>query len=252
MTEPDRVAIVTGTSSGIGAALTRALLSSGWNVVGLARRFPDFESPHYEHLEIDLGDVAGLKTLAETRIVPLLRRSRWKRVGLVNNAAMEGGMHGVEHSDPLRLVRVLTVNAVAPIFLMGLAARKAPAAAHLRIVNLSSGAATRALPGTGEYGASKAALRLAGMVLAAELESAERAGGPRPRAAILSYEPGIVDTDMQRRARSSARDAPWARIFVDFAERNLLQPPDAVVGEITDFLAGDDPEGFAERRFAAS
>ena len=34
----DRIAIVTGTSSGIGEALANRLLSENWNVVGIARR----------------------------------------------------------------------------------------------------------------------------------------------------------------------------------------------------------------------
>ncbi|NNE42890.1 MAG: SDR family NAD(P)-dependent oxidoreductase, partial [Gemmatimonadetes bacterium] len=121
-----------------------------------------------------------------------------------------------------------------------------------RIVNLSSGVATRAVPGMGDYGTSKAALRMAGMTLAAELTSPDRPGGPRGRAAVLSYEPGVVDTEMQVRARSAPREeAPWNQMFVDFHAKGALQPAVAVVSDVTGFLAGNTREPFTEKRFSA-
>src|SRR3989454_5821185 len=52
-----RLALVTGTTSGIGAALAKQLLQRGWEVAGVARRKPTLENPRYHHLAIDLGDV---------------------------------------------------------------------------------------------------------------------------------------------------------------------------------------------------
>lgn len=50
-----RLALVTGTSSGVGAALAQALLERGWTVVGLARRAADFDHPQYRHIALHLG-----------------------------------------------------------------------------------------------------------------------------------------------------------------------------------------------------
>ena len=62
------------------------------------------------------------------------------------------------------------MNAAAPAWLMGFVLRHAPADAAIRIVNVSSGAAVRGFGGVMAYCASKAALRMIGMVAAAEFD----------------------------------------------------------------------------------
>jgi benzil reductase ((S)-benzoin forming) len=246
-----RLAIVTGTSSGIGAALAEALLRGGWTVVGLARREADIADPNYRHFQIDLSDLEALEELARAELRPLLADPSWQRAGLVNNAATVGSLRGLEFTDPHAYAQLLAVNTAAPVFLMGLAVNSVAAQLPLRIVNISTGAAGHALCGLGEYGSSKAALRMAGMVLAEELASLERPGGPRPDVAILSYEPGLVETRMQVQARSaSATEFPWSQLFKDFDTQGLLVPPEAVVGEIVSFLDGDPEEPFVEKRYA--
>jgi hypothetical protein len=60
---------------------------------------------------------------------------------------------------------------------------------------------------------SKAALRMAGMVLGAELGSTTRPGERPSDLAILSHEPGLVDTDVPATARSrSPEEFPIGRL----------------------------------------
>ena len=246
-----RLALVTGTSSGIGAALAPALLERGWTVIGLARREADVDHERYRHVALDLADIGALETAAMQELEPAISDVGWSRVALVNNAALSGQSKGLEHTAPGPLHEMLAVNTTAPMFLMGLAARVTPPAVPLRIVNVSSGAAVRAFPGLGDYCASKAALRMAGMALAEELASDQRPGGRRADAAVFSYEPGVVDTPMQTASRSHSEEAfPWVQPFKDFAEQGMLVSPEAVIGEIVDFVEGDAREVFVERRFA--
>jgi benzil reductase ((S)-benzoin forming) len=252
MTDRDSLAVVTGTSSGIGAALARRLLEAGWTVIGISRRDVDLDQPGYEHLVLDLGNLHALQTLVEKRIAGMLAESRWQRVGVVNNAALGGMQLGIEETDPEKLAWLLAINTVAPVYLMGVAARVVPPPTPLRIVNVSSGAAHRGFPGIGDYCASKAALRLAGMTLAEELDSDGRPGGRREDARVLSYEPGVVDTPMQTRARSVAgEESPWTQPFRDFKTQGLLARPEDVIVPMVEFLESEDGCAFEEKRFGA-
>ncbi len=250
MDRKENVALVTGTSAGIGAATAEALLNQHWTVIGISRRPVVIDNPLYRHFTLDLGDPGALGDFAENELAPVFRDSSWQRVGLVNNAAVVGALRGLHEVDPRELARVFAVNAVAPIFLMGFMIREISAATRLRIANISSGAATQGIPGLVDYCASKAALRLAGMALAAELDMSDWSGRARGAAAILSYEPGVVDTNMQDVARATTpAEFPSHDVFCDFADHGDLHQPGAVVGEIVDFLAGSQDEPFSERRF---
>jgi NAD(P)-dependent dehydrogenase (short-subunit alcohol dehydrogenase family) len=52
-----KAAVVTGASSGIGAAAVRRLVSMGWHVTGLCRRDPQLEHDEFRWLPADLADL---------------------------------------------------------------------------------------------------------------------------------------------------------------------------------------------------
>jgi NAD(P)-dependent dehydrogenase (short-subunit alcohol dehydrogenase family) len=153
-----------------------------------------------------------MREIAESELAPIVAEPKWSRIGLVNNAGAIGSMRALEQADPLQVASVFAVNAVAPIFLTGFVIRIAPLTMPLRIVNVSTGAAVQAIPGIGDYGSSKAALRLASMTFAAELASSERpaAQGPTHRSSATRQVSSI------RRCKNRRADRPWNRLFVDF------------------------------------
>lgn len=240
-------AIVTGTSTGIGAAVAAQLLADGWDVVGIARRPAPFEHARYQHLSADLSDLNAASRLVELRLAATIDNGR-RRVALVNNAARAGELGPVQDIAPVELQPTFTLNVATPLWLMGFVVRHAPADAAVRIVNVSSGAAVQPIPGLSAYCASKAALRMAGMVFAQELESPGE-GVPARDVAILSYEPGVVDTEMQIEARSySERDFPWVGLFKGFKDGGMLVPADVPATEIVAFAGSDGSPRFQERR----
>ena len=249
--ESTRIAIVTGTSSGIGAAVASQLLAAGWTVVGIARRDAT-EQARYRHLSLDLGDLDRASRVIEDEAGPLLH-GNWERVALVNNAARTGALGPLQDVPLADLQATCTVNLAAPLWLMGFVVRHAPADAAVRIVNVSSGAAVQPIPGLSGYCASKAALRMAGMVFAQELEAAPSTSAPARDVAILSYEPGVVDTEMQVGARSySERDFPWVGTFRGFKDDGMLVPADAPAAEIVAFVQSNRASRFEERRLTSS
>ena len=66
----DCIAIVTGTTSGIGAAVAGQLLQKGWRVVGIARRVSVLRDPNFRQLSVDLSDLAGATEVIERELGP--------------------------------------------------------------------------------------------------------------------------------------------------------------------------------------
>jgi benzil reductase ((S)-benzoin forming) len=244
----ERTALVTGTSAGLGEAVARQLLERGWSVIGIARRPAPFAHERYRHVAYDLAGVVDDPASLESKLtLPDVRTV--SRMGLVNNAAVPEGLMPIARLEPRQLARIYAVNLIAPLWLMGYALRTAADDTPLRIVNVSSGAATTGFAGLAAYGSSKAAMRLAGMSLAREWDTPSPTARPRQNAAILSYEPGVVDTDMQRYARTRPPDEfPWAQMFHDFAARGVAVPPERPAREIVAFLESDNEPPFGERR----
>lgn len=251
MTEPrSSLALVTGTSSGIGASLARQLLARGWRVIGLSRTPGTIQSPAYRHIAIDLADTDHLVAALDDRIGALLADESVSRLALVNNAADVALLGQVASIDPTAMIRAYAINTVSPILLMGWMLRMTAASVPLRIVNVSSGAAVEPVPGMGGYSATKAALRIAGMVLAAELDLQAGATGTPRDVSIWSYEPGIVDTPMQAAVRGSAPERlPIVEVFRQLADNKQLTDPEVPAAEIVRFIESDGHPRFSEQRF---
>lgn len=169
-------AVVTGSSSGIGLAVSSALLNAGWRVTGLDRAAPALSREGFAARQLDLLDDDALETaLAELEgVTGIVHSAGIVRTGRIDEArrAEADGMWALHVGVAMTLGRVL-----APRLPDG----------RGRIVALSSrGALGR--PGRGAYAATKAALN--GLVRSWALELA-----PRGITANL-VAPGATDTPM--------------------------------------------------------
>jgi len=243
-------AIVTGTSSGIGKACAEQFLERGWTVVGVARREASIRHDDYVHHRVDLGDPEAFEFFCET-VVDRVLASDAERIALVNNAARVGAMTRVRDFGMRDLSELHALNTASPIALMGRCVSRRREGVALRIVNISSGAAHSPFPGLGDYCATKAALRIAGQTLALELE----ADGVAARdVAVFSYEPGLVDTQMQVMGRTSDPEVfPSQATFAGFHADGALVSPEDSARPIITFSESSAPEGhFEESRFGNS
>ncbi len=227
-----RTSVVTGVTSGIGAALVPRLLARGDLVVGLARDAGKLEVSLAQHgsrfvpILVDLADGP-----ARTRALAALVE-RFPRVDvLVNNAAE------CVYATPLelpieRLRRLLEVNLLASIELVQ---SIAPRMKGGHVVNISSVTA-RFLPNArfAAYGLTKAALDATTEALRLELDGK----GIR----VTSIVPGLVDTPIYDKVEGFARTREKIRETLpqwlepdDIAEAivwALERPPHVVATEI--------------------
>ena len=163
-----KTVIVTGASSGIGAATARALHAAGALPVLAARRADRLAALSEElggalAVPTDVTDPEQVHGLVATAL------ERHGRVdGLVNNAgASLGGALG--DIDLAEYRRILDLNVAS---LVGVTQAVLPAMRGQgfgRIVNVSSGTTRRALPGVGAYAATKSAVNMISAVLREEL-----------------------------------------------------------------------------------
>ncbi|MCZ8383514.1 SDR family oxidoreductase [Achromobacter xylosoxidans] len=236
----DTIAILTGASRGIGAAMARGLAKPGTRLITLARRedpelaaYARSQDAQLEQVSVDLSDLAAAEAAAR-RICDTLPRDA-RRYLLINNA---GTVHPVSGTDALidgpAIAAAFNLNVTA---VMLLTARFLAAVADLkadrRVLNISSGAGRNPNAGWGVYCATKAALDMYSRVVKQE----QGENGAR----VVSLAPGIVDTDMQAAIRSSdPKSFPALAKFQDFHASGKLSSPANVASRILAYLDRDD------------
>jgi NADP-dependent 3-hydroxy acid dehydrogenase YdfG len=163
-----KTVIVTGASSGIGAATARALHAAGALPVLAARR-----ADRLAGLSDELGGALALPTdvtdPAQVSDLVAATLDRHGRVdGLVNNAG--ASIHGpIADIDITEYRRILDLNVAS---LVGVTQAVLPAMREQRfgrIVNISSGTTRRVATGAGAYAATKSAVNMISAVLREEL-----------------------------------------------------------------------------------
>ncbi|BEP15695.1 oxidoreductase [Acidothermaceae bacterium B102] len=221
-----RAVLVTGCSSGIGAASARQLLTAGWTVWATARdvsTLADLEAAGARVLSLDVTD-EGSRRDAVAAVV-----AEHGAVGaLVNNAGY--GQYGPVEEVPLERWRaqfetnLFGVVGLTQLVLPGMRAQR-----WGRVVNVSSMGGRFALPGGGAYHASKFALE--GMSDALRLEV--RPFGVR----VSLVEPGPVST-------------PWARTAIDTSLQASAEEMEGPYGRFRTELAANLTGAYRESRMS--
>jgi NAD(P)-dependent dehydrogenase (short-subunit alcohol dehydrogenase family) len=219
----NKVALVTGASSGIGAATAARLVTAGYEVYGTSRRGAAAATPGFEMLALDVTSDASVDAVVRE----VLRRAG--RIDLlVNNAGFGVGLAGDEESSVAQAQSIFDTNFFGTVRMTRAVVPHMRRQGSGRILNIGSGLGFLPMPYMAIYAASKHAIEGYSESLDHEL----RTRGVR----VAVIEPGITKTPF---------------------DANLLEP-DATIDDYREVraalnkrylevvAAGDAPEAVAE------
>jgi len=219
------VAVVTGGSSGIGAALARELAARDWRCVLVARNEQRLQAVAEEiGGEYEVCDVADREAVDRMAASVIARHPAVKL--LVNNAGLSGRTpddprrRGFIDSDPEWIEELVRINFLGAVWCLRAFMPALEAAAPSHVVNVASVAGTVAVP-PGLYSATKHALVAFSRALAGYL--------PAQGIRVHTVNPGFVETPgfpqrgvLRSRLLEAAVIEPEraARKIADAVERN--------------------------------
>ena len=221
-----RVALVTGASRGIGAAIARVLAEQGMRVVGTATSEAGADAIHSKLAPLDgmgrvlnVTDPASIESLLES-----IRADLGEPLVLVNNA-------GITQDNILMRMKedewhqVIDTNLTALYRLSKACVRGMTRARWGRIINVTSVVGSMGNAGQSNYAATKAGAEGMARSLARELGSRS--------ITVNCVAPGFIDTDMTRALAEAQRDALQSQIPL-----GRLGEPDDIAATVA-FLASD-------------
>ncbi len=222
-----RLAIVTGGSRGLGAALCERYRMDGWTVIEFSR-----SAPSEYGVRLDMADAFKAGCVFEKRLAAL-RALTPDEVVAFGNAGVVEPVGPVERFSVEAVVANLNTNiSSAILFARAFVAAFQDLEAPKTFVNVSSGAAARGTAGWSLYCAGKAAME--NYVRAVALEQAERPAPIR----FISVNPGVMDTAMQETVRASARSVfPAVERYVRLHDEGRLAPPSFTAARIAALVA---------------
>jgi NAD(P)-dependent dehydrogenase (short-subunit alcohol dehydrogenase family) len=213
-----RVALVTGSSSGLGAATARALAAAGARVAVTARRL--------ERLEALAGEIGGhavacdlLDPAAVDALVPTVV-DQWGPPEILVNAAGHFAEGGPAETESLAgIEQTLALNLVAPFRLAQAVYPHMVAAGRGSVVNISSISGLVGIPGIPQasYAASKAGL--SGLTVELAVQWAGR------RIRVNTVAPGFFRSEITADLYEGERGHDWLR-------RNTPLPDDGQADDV--------------------
>ena len=230
-----RVAVVTGASSGIGQATLAHLAEAGWRVFGAQRRDPGSLPAGASWVELDVTDPEAVERAVHRVIADAGRID-----ALINNAgyALQGA---IEDCTPEDMRAQMDTNFHGTFLMCRSVAPVMRAQGTGTIINVSSLAGILGVPFAGPYAASKFAVE--GMTEALRHEL--RPFGVR----VCLLEPGDIDTNLPANRRLVGGDTtsgPYADAYARYAANQARDEancpgPDIVARRIAKILNAGNP-----------
>jgi NADP-dependent 3-hydroxy acid dehydrogenase YdfG len=213
------VVLVTGASSGIGAATAREVSRAGARVVLVARR-----EERIEQLADELGEAIAVRCdvtdPAQVAEAVNAATNAYGRIDVLVNNAGQGLTASVEETDPNDFRAILDLDLVAPLITMRAVVPVMRKQAAGGIINVSSGTIFSVIPQSGAYAAAKSGLAMLSNTARAELASAG--------IAVSTMYPFVTSTEFVESSKAGKEAA--ARMVSGGGLR--AQPPEQVAEAI--------------------
>ena len=207
MTDESKIALVTGASRGIGAAIADKLGAAGYIVVGTATSQSGADKISQRLTDAKSVGAGMVLDVTQTESIEQLLKSVIEMFGaptiLINNA-------GITKDNILMRMKedewldVVNTNLTAVFRLCKACVRPMTKARWGRIVNISSVVGSMGNSGQSNYSASKAGVEGFGRALAKEIGSRS--------ITVNTVAPGFIDTDMTRDLPEANKDALLSQI----------------------------------------
>lgn len=211
-----KVAIITGTGSGLGKELGKLLLNKNYRVIGLSRK-NQITHPDFAFIKKDLSQPKNVIKLN----IPKIKLGQ--DIILINNAGDIGEITTINKKSKPNIVGEFTLNLITPAILINHIIDKYPNNKKL-IINISSGASNKPIGSWSTYCASKSALDMLTKVVADEKHE---------KLNIISIHPGIIDTNMQKKIRTTdIKEFPLQSQFMNYYKENMLEQADYIAEKI--------------------
>ena len=225
-----KLAIITGSSAGIGLSLVEEMIKKNYIVFGYSRT-NKLTHKHYTVKQVDLSN------LTQVRNIELPIFDKVKKVVLINNAATIGTILPLQEKTEKDILYEYNVNLISPILLLRNFINSYFRVKEKLIINISSGASRKPIHSWSTYCSSKSGLDAITRVLSEELQKNYK---------VFSVYPGVVNTNMQEEIRRSDPDKfPLLSTFLSYYKKNELLSTNYVASEIIKIV--ENPDKFTSK-----
>ena len=231
MSQPAQIALVTGASRGIGAAIAAELARQGFHVVGTATTEAGAQAIGQSLAAVGRGQGVALNVTDDAAcdaLIDAIVKEHGALHVLVNNAGITRDMLAMRLKDE-DFDAVIDTNLRSVFRLCRAVTRPMMKQRQGRIINITSVVGAMGNPGQANYAASKAGL--AGMTRALAKELGSRG------ITVNCVAPGFIETDMTEAVRSMGGDK-FKEVVAGISLKKLGKPEDIANAAL--FLASDD------------
>ncbi len=232
--------IVTGASRGLGEAIVNVIDDQNSTIICLSRtvnstlkKMAAEKRTPISFIECDLSNIQQVPDIIN-KLLSLINLDQAQKITLINNAGTVNPIKEAGSAKQEELILHVHLNFLSPILLSeGLIQKIKGTPVNLIIVNITSGAANRPVPGWSAYCSTKAGLNMYTKTVGVEQEEKQT------NITSIAFSPGIMDTDMQGTIRKASKDE-FSSIeqFKEYHEKGMLRSPNFVAQKLINLLTG--------------